>query len=93
LNQIRSQKEFKSFSDLYPSGSTPYKTFIKKEESRLLAESIGSLPVIYKTVIHLRHFEELSYKDISEVLDIDVNTVKSRLYTARMQLREKLYNR
>lgn len=93
LNQLRSQKDHDGLSDMHSAGETPYQRIMKKEEKSTLAESIDSLPLIYKTVIQLRHFEELSYKEIAEVLDIDTNTVKSRLYTARMQLRQMIYNR
>jgi RNA polymerase sigma-70 factor (ECF subfamily) len=41
-------------------------------------------------VVVLRHFTELSYREISEVLHIPEMTVKSRLYTARQQLKEHL---
>ena len=35
----------------------------------------------------LRHFSELSYQEIAEVLDVDEKTVKSRLFEARQRLR------
>jgi len=44
----------------------------------------------YRTVIVLRHFSECSYQEISDILEIPVNTVKSRLYSARQLMKEKL---
>ena len=38
----------------------------------------------------LRHFAELSYDEVAETLAIPVKTVKSRLYTARQQLGQRL---
>jgi RNA polymerase sigma-70 factor, ECF subfamily len=44
----------------------------------------------YRAVIVLRHFTECSYHDMAEILGIPEKTVKSRLFTARQQLRELL---
>ena len=44
----------------------------------------------YRAVIVLKHVLGCSYIEISEVLDIPEKTVKSRLYTARQQLQERL---
>jgi RNA polymerase sigma-70 factor (ECF subfamily) len=48
------------------------------------------LTVAQRTVIVLRHFSELSYREIADVLDVDEKTVKSRLFEARTRLRELL---
>jgi RNA polymerase sigma-70 factor (ECF subfamily) len=47
----------------------------------------------YRTVIVLKHFLECSYGEISEVLGIPEKTVKSRLYTARQQMKDALGTR
>ena len=44
----------------------------------------------YRSVIILKHVLGCSYAEISDVLEIPEKTVKSRLYTARQQLRERL---
>jgi RNA polymerase sigma-70 factor (ECF subfamily) len=44
----------------------------------------------YRTVVVLRHFSECSYRQISEILHIPEKTVKSRLYSARQLMKEKL---
>jgi RNA polymerase sigma-70 factor, ECF subfamily len=41
-------------------------------------------------VLVLRHFHNLSYREIGGVLDIPEKTVKSRLYTGRQMLRDLL---
>jgi RNA polymerase sigma-70 factor (ECF subfamily) len=43
-----------------------------------------------RAVVVLRHFVSLSYEEISDVLDVPVKTVKSRLFTARGRLRDSL---
>jgi RNA polymerase sigma-70 factor (ECF subfamily) len=47
----------------------------------------------YRVAIVLRHFSECSYSEMAEILDIPEKTVKSRLYSARQVLREKLCQR
>lgn len=90
LNSTRGKVYHSKLSDNQTSSVTPYLRLIKKEECKTIASAVNSLSQDYKLVIQLRHFEELSYKEIADVLDIEVKTVKSRLYTARMQLRDKL---
>ena len=43
-----------------------------------------------RAVVVLRHFVSFSYEEISDVLEIPVRTVKSRLFTARERLRQSL---
>jgi RNA polymerase sigma-70 factor (ECF subfamily) len=44
----------------------------------------------YRQVIVLRHFADLSYREISDLLDVPEKTVKSRLFTARQTLGDLL---
>lgn len=88
LNEVRDQKNFESFSTTQSDGISPIYQMIKKEENRQLYQAIENLDTIYRSVIYLRHFEDLSYREIAEILEIDENKVKSRLYSARMKLRE-----
>jgi len=48
------------------------------------------LPVESREIILLADIEELSYRDISEILDIPMGTVASRLYRSHSLLKEKL---
>ncbi len=53
-------------------------------------EGLMELRVDHRAVIVLKHFEGLSYAEISEILEIPEKTVKSRLFTARTVLRNVL---
>ncbi|KPL02155.1 MAG: hypothetical protein AMJ90_06590 [candidate division Zixibacteria bacterium SM23_73_2] len=55
-----------------------------------LLEEIEKLPFKFKEIIVLKHFRDLSYKEISEVLEIPIGSVMSRLYYARKKLKESL---
>lgn len=55
-----------------------------------LKSAMDKLPAQYKTLIVLRYFEDLKIKDIGEILDENINTVKTRLYKALDFLKIKL---
>jgi RNA polymerase sigma-70 factor (ECF subfamily) len=44
-------------------------------------------------VVVLRHFHGFSYEEMAEILDVPAKTVKSRLFTARRELRRQLSER
>ena len=52
--------------------------------------AVQSLPVKYRTVVHLYYFEDLSVKQIASILDIGESSVKTQLHRARAMLRERL---
>lgn len=53
-------------------------------------QAIDALDPIDRDVLLLREFETLSYTEIADTLDVPINTVRSRLFRARMAVREKL---
>lgn len=60
------------------------------ERRNAVRKAILSLPEPYREVIVLRHFAALSYEEMSEAIGVPAKTVKSRLYSARQQLAERL---
>lgn len=88
LNQRR------RYDELDPHLIAKEKTPEERYEDLELSERIGwallSLQVDYRAVVILRHFEDFSYREISYILDTPEKIVKSRLYTARQQLRDVL---
>jgi len=55
-----------------------------------LAERVDALPVEVASIIRLRFYEELSLKEISQIQDLPLSTVKTRLYTGLRKLRVAL---
>ncbi|OEF96127.1 RNA polymerase sigma factor [Desulfuribacillus alkaliarsenatis] len=51
-----------------------------------LAKKIDELPPEYREVFVLKYYAELTYEEISEVLDLKVGTVKSRIHRAKQKL-------
>jgi RNA polymerase sigma-70 factor (ECF subfamily) len=52
-----------------------------------LARSLDELPDKYRILIILRFFEDMKIEDIAEVLNENLNTVKTRLYQGLQKLR------
>jgi RNA polymerase sigma-70 factor (ECF subfamily) len=63
---------------------------IQKETIQAIQNAVLGLPLASRSVLILREYEGLSYKDISEILNIPLGTVMSRLSYARKILVEKL---
>ena len=51
---------------------------------------MNSLPIELRQVVVMKEFEELTFREIAEALDLPLSTVKSRLYTALKQLQMRL---
>ncbi|MCX6170393.1 MAG: RNA polymerase sigma factor [Ignavibacteriales bacterium] len=71
---------------------TPADILIKKEEIVSLTGAINKLTPVQKTVILLFHQDDLSLEEISNIMELPSNTIKSHLYRARMKLKEILIN-
>jgi RNA polymerase sigma-70 factor, ECF subfamily len=59
-------------------------------DSRMIRDALDELPAQFREVIVLRELEELSYKQIAEVMGVPIGTVMSGLARGRAQLRERL---
>ncbi|MBW8010551.1 MAG: sigma-70 family RNA polymerase sigma factor [Chloroflexi bacterium] len=77
----------------YPANtqkSSPEVERIYVENKEFLREVITSLPAHYRMAIELRHYQELSYAEISAELNLPLSDVKSHLFRARKQLAKRL---
>ena len=66
------------------------KTVIDKYNNEEIKENIFLLPKMYREVIYLYYYESLKTEEIAKVLDISVNTVKTRLRRAKQRLELKI---
>ncbi len=60
------------------------------ERLKLVRQAVGALPGDLRQVVVMKEFEEMTFQEISETLELPLSTVKSRLYTALRQLKLKL---
>ncbi|WP_107839551.1 sigma-70 family RNA polymerase sigma factor [Metasolibacillus meyeri] len=63
---------------------------IQQDEDAALADAVMQLPVIYREVIYLFYFEEYTMKQIAALLQVNENTVKTRLRKGKALLRTRL---
>ena len=63
---------------------------IQKQRQKIVQQAIQDLPEKYRKVIELRHMEEKSYQEISDVLDKPLGTVKAHIFRARELLYKAL---
>lgn len=64
--------------------------FLSRERMQILEKAINELPAPYRTVFHLRDVEGLTNPEVAEILNLSIPNVKSRIYRARLFLRDKL---
>lgn len=55
-----------------------------------IQKAIQELPQHFRTVVIMRDIQELSYEEISKIVDVPLGTVKSRINRARLQLQQSL---
>jgi RNA polymerase sigma-70 factor (ECF subfamily) len=68
----------------------PEADFAREERAMLVHVALGQLAAEYREVIVLREIEGCRYDQIAEILDLPVGTVRSRLFRARLALRDQL---
>ncbi len=80
--------------DIIPDKSTPIDVnIINNETKEELLKAVEQLPLRFKQCIQLRHFEELSYEEISIKMNLPLGTVKITLFRARKMLLSMLSNK
>lgn len=74
-----------------PGGErSPAQAAYEKERREALARAFQSLPPQMRQVLLLRVDQDLKYREIAEVLQISIETVKAHLFQARQRLRAEL---
>jgi RNA polymerase sigma-70 factor (ECF subfamily) len=89
----RLQRDYKSLSieeefDL-PDPNRMDQNVDRKELCIFVHEHLQSLPEIYRLVLSMRFQQELSYQEIAEIMDMPIGTVKTTIYRAKAQLKER----
>lgn len=88
LDYIRKNKRLLYVEDedlevIGPSKSDQYEDYD-------LQKALEKLPTMSKTIITLRFFEDMTFEEIAQILDLNINTVKTRFYTSIRKLRIEL---
>jgi RNA polymerase sigma factor (sigma-70 family) len=78
----------KASIDIQAPVMDPEETLINEQKIKLMRSVVSKLKPRYRKLIELRYFNELSYEEIAEELELPIGTVKAQLFRAR----ELLYN-
>lgn len=92
LRRKRTSVQLDSEAPFVDSSPTPEQELERKEIRDTVQWAILRLPEQYRTVILLRHQQELSYADIAQTLGLPIGTVKTHLFRAREMLHRLLSN-
>jgi RNA polymerase sigma-70 factor (ECF subfamily) len=99
LNRLRGERRDLAPLDAAPEGASsfadvrapdPVLGASREEEAAIVRRCVEALPPAWRAVVALRYQEELPVQDIAAILDLPVNTVKTRLFRAREALRADL---
>lgn len=87
---IESEDSEASYFDRIAGGDSPEDFLIKDELKKYVRMFVDALPARLRTVIILREVEDMSYEEISDMLNIPLGTVRSRLFNARQIIKDRL---
>jgi RNA polymerase sigma-70 factor (ECF subfamily) len=94
LNFLKARRSYARIDERMPgSDPSPEEHASGREIERMIESALMELRVELREVIVLRHFLQLSYAEMSDVLHMPAKTIKSRLYSARRQLGDILHRK
>jgi RNA polymerase sigma-70 factor (ECF subfamily) len=64
----------------------------RRDEARHLLAEVEALPMEYREVLMLYYYDDLTYRDLAQILGVSPATINARLTKARTLLRERLTN-
>ena len=82
------EKDAASFAT--PATYSPASVVERRQATQAVRRAINSLPVELRQIVVMKEFEDLTFKEIADILGLPLSTVKSRLYTALKQLQMRL---
>ncbi len=94
LDILRRERDMFDIDELVLPGQeqNPEQQLVQSQRKRKVRRAVLSLPPASRSVLILREYENLSYQDISDILEIPAGTVMSRLSFARKKLAEMLHD-
>ena len=87
---LETEEEKNSASFAAPVHYLPSRVVEGLERTAAVRRAVNSLPIDLRQVVVMKEFEELTFQEIADALELPLSTVKSRLYTALRQLQMRL---
>ena len=82
--------EYYEGSDALKEFASPERLLMKDQMSKVIFDTLDTLPEELKMAISLRELEGMSYEDIANIMDCPVGTVRSRIFRAREAIDKQL---
>lgn len=90
LPQTFDSSETEFWEELPAEGPTPDGNTLAEEQAAAIRHAVNELPEHYRCVIVLRHYQDLKFREIADVLEVPEGTVKSRMAEALSLLNQSL---
>ena len=90
--EVKGTEGLTMYSQVAAEGQLPEEEVEEMELQNEIQRQIMKLPDKYRSVIVLKYIEELPLQEISEILDLPLGTVKTRIHRGREALRKQLRN-
>ncbi|MAT58700.1 MAG: sigma-70 family RNA polymerase sigma factor [Melioribacteraceae bacterium] len=90
LNMIRDRKKIESLDFIEAKDEDVFKSVESNELAAKIEKALFTLNDNERSIFILKEFENYSYKEIAELMEIPIGTVMSKLFYARKKLSEKL---
>lgn len=90
--EVPGTERLNMYSQIAATGDLPEEEVEKMETQERIQYEIGRLPDKYRSVIILRYMEELPLQEISDILELPLGTVKTRVHRGREALRKQMGN-
>jgi RNA polymerase sigma-70 factor (ECF subfamily) len=87
---IEDENELNGASFFAPARESPARAAESRQRTLMVRRAVKALPPELRQVIVMKEFEELTFQEIADALELPLSTVKSRLYTALKQLQMRL---
>jgi RNA polymerase sigma-70 factor, ECF subfamily len=75
--------------DVADSGPDALELTSRRARAAAVHTALAAVPVLYREVLVLYHFEHMKYQEIADLLDIPIGTVMNRIFRARRKMREE----
>jgi RNA polymerase sigma-70 factor, ECF subfamily len=88
--EIPSDEVEEIYDSAHSEGDVVEDAVLKQVQREDVRRAVSGLPAAYRTVVVLRYMEDLSYKEIAELLDEPMSTIQVRLHRAKKMLNRRL---
>lgn len=89
LNEVKGEEEgTEPIADVVADVRDPEEEIIRTQKLEILREFVNKLKPHYRVLVEMRYFDELSYEEIAQEMNLPLGTVKAKLFRAR----DLLYN-